>query len=731
MNTAGLLLACVVAAHSDFPSADIVWNSPSADASGSMPIGNGRFGANVWVTPDGALTMYLSHTDAWSEANRIIKLGSLTVAFDPPLDVSRFEQRLELRHGRIAINGGDVRLVIDYDDDSDVMRISGDAGGRIVSARYDSWRNERRDLATNRGELASSWTMQDAPEGITVFESADRSVADDEDVIWLHHNESSIFETTLKHQGMWEHRASFHDPLTGRISGVRLSSSQLHKVDDRTLRSRSELREFDVYVGARCAQDPNPERWVERVNELRFDRSNAAAWQSFDDATWIRACVPKDSPKAEDIARINNAYALAKYMTRCASAGEFAIKFNGSIFTTEPKFVTGESFNPDYRRWGGDYWWQNTRLSYEPMLARGEWDRMESLFGMYERAVKGCATRAKIYYQADGVYFPETMTSFGMYSNRDYGWDRTGRPMNDVNCPWWRWSWQQNLELCDLMIRRYEYSLDREFLERRALPMVRETMKYYASRWLTDPNKTIEISPTQALETFWSDVVNDTPTIAGLHRVLDSVLSIDGVPDEDRAGWTRLRHALPPISEATRDGVPVIAPAERYSPNQMNVENPELYAIHPFALFGVGRTKLDVARNSYAKRHHRNTVGWTQDGMVAAMLGLADEAFANMVAKSRNSHERYRFPAMWGPNFDWLPDQCHNGNVTNVFQLMVLQESNGKILVLPAWPRDIDVSFRLRASRDTIVECSYQNGVVSELKVSPESRRQDVIIGIE
>jgi hypothetical protein len=28
---------------------NVVWDSPSRDASGSMPIGNGDLGANVWV----------------------------------------------------------------------------------------------------------------------------------------------------------------------------------------------------------------------------------------------------------------------------------------------------------------------------------------------------------------------------------------------------------------------------------------------------------------------------------------------------------------------------------------------------------------------------------------------------------------------------------------------------------------------------------------------------------
>lgn len=40
-----------------------------------------------------------------------------------------------------------------------------------------------------------------------------------------------------------------------------------------------------------------------------------------------------------------------------------------------------------------------------------------------------------------------------------------------------------------------------------------------------------------------------------------------------------------------------------------------------------------------------------------AYLGLADEARQNLVGRARNCDKGSRFPAFWGPNFDWIPDQ--------------------------------------------------------------------------
>lgn len=64
---------------------NVVWESPSADYNGSMPIGNGDIGANVWVEPTGDLVLLLSKTDAWSENGRLLKLGHVRVKLTPTL----------------------------------------------------------------------------------------------------------------------------------------------------------------------------------------------------------------------------------------------------------------------------------------------------------------------------------------------------------------------------------------------------------------------------------------------------------------------------------------------------------------------------------------------------------------------------------------------------------------------------------------------------------------------
>ena len=110
-----------------------------------------------------------------------------------------------------------------------------------------------------------------------------------------------------------------------------------------------------------------------------------------------------------------------------------------------------------------------------------------------------------------------------------------------------------------------------------------------------------------------------------------------------------------------------------------------------------------------------------------AYLGLTDAARKGLVERPRHHDQRERFPAFWGPNYDWTPDQYHGGVLMKTFQAMLLQTDGRKILLLPAWPKDWDVDFKLHAPYQTVVEGTYRDGKLQSLKVTPEARRADVV----
>lgn len=438
--------------------------------------------------------------------------------------------------------------------------------------------------------------------------------------------------------------------------------------------------------------------------------------------------------ETENGSPVTRGYVLQRYVQACQGRGEYPIKFNGGFYTVEPAAM-GRPFNADWRNWGDSQWYQNVRHMYHPMLEQGDFEMMEPFFRLYESVRPLAEARSRFYHGTKGAYFPETMTDYGTYAGGDYGWDRNGLRPADVQSTWWSKAWNQGPELVALMLDRWDYTRDEAFLKRRALPMAESVLRYFDTRFKRDANGKIVLDPTQSIETFWYGVVNDMPSTAGLIAITDRLCALPArlTTPEQRAFFARMRKACPDLPMQTaEDGARELAPAEKHETERHNVENPELYAVWPFRVVSLAHPALlPEARRAYADRVNHLDVGWGYDGNVAALLGLTGEAARILQVKCHNSHPGYRWPATWGPNFDWIPDQNHGGNLLNTANLMLLQgeplEAGGAIRILPAWPKAWDVDFKLHAPGNTVVHCVAKAGRIVTLEVTPRSRAKDVV----
>ncbi len=122
-------------------------------------------------------------------------------------------------------------------------------------------------------------------------------------------------------------------------------------------------------------------------------------------------------------------------------------------------------------------------------------------------------------------------------------------------------------------------------------------------------------------------------------------------------------------------------------------------------------------------------IGWKQDNIFAARLGLTNEAWRLTSLKLKNSPRR--FPAFWGPGFDWTPDHNWGGSGMIGLQEMLMQTDGNRILLFPSWPAGKDVHFKLNAPYNTTVEAELKDKKIVMLKISPEERRKDVEIFIK
>ena len=425
-------------------------------------------------------------------------------------------------------------------------------------------------------------------------------------------------------------------------------------------------------------------------------------------------------------AAVTRAWAVQRYTTACAGTGAYPIRFNGSIFTTS------ENGDPDYRRWGHGYWWQNTRLPYFPMCAAGDCEMLKPLFRMHVGLLDFNVKRTRKYLGHGGAYVPECIMPWGDHFPYVYGakYEWKDRPDKLQDGGWHKYEWVGQLEVSLMLLDYHAYTQDDSWFRSKALPAIREYVRFFDEHYKLDERGRYHMNPAQALETWW-DCTNPMPEVAGLTRVTERLLALpkDVLPDADRELFAKIRARIPDLPTRTlKDGAKAYAPAARFA-NKRNVEHPELYCVFPFRLCSFEKPDAALGRAAYDARTDRHYQGWKQEELFAAYLGMADEAAEHLANRVlHNSARGFRWPAYWGPNFDWRPDQCAGGNIQNILQSMLMQCEGEKIFLIPAWPKEWNCSFRLHAPRKTVVEGRVENGEVKDLVVSPASRRADVKI---
>src|SRR5437762_990136 len=110
-----------------------------------------------------------------------------------------------------------------------------------------------------------------------------------------------------------------------------------------------------------------------------------------------------------------------------------------------------------------------------------------------------------------------------------------------------------------------------------------------------------------------------------------------------------------------------------------------------------------------------------------ALLGLGQQAKEFVTKRAApESHSDSRFPAFWNAFHDWIPDMDHGGVLQLALQNMLMQTEGERILLLAAWPKEWSAEFKLHAPNQTTVEAKVRQGRIEHLRITPESRRNDV-----
>ncbi|ESQ93033.1 hypothetical protein ABAC460_01910 [Asticcacaulis sp. AC460] len=751
LAAAGAMAPLFPVQAAEVPSYNPVWTSQSRNALESMPCGGGDIGLNVWVE-DNDVLFYVSRSGAFDETNAYLKLGRIRLKLNPdPFGVS-FRQTLDLDKGHVVIEGQGMRLVLWVDAFSPVVHVEIDSAKPVeLTAHYETWRTADRPYRPE--ELGMHRSYDDAPVVPTAF--ADTTAFNGNDVVSFHRNRDSdtVFDLLVKQQGLESVKDRMWNPLKGLTFGVLMQGEGLvpagtqagrYASTDFTawrLKSRRPKRRHELRIHCHIANTDDAQTWRKGLNALTAkslsgrataQRKTQAWWQAFQDRSHIRIN-PGKGP--EDAGwRISRNYQLFRHQLGTNAYGLYPTKFNGGNFTTDPEFVDPSiKESPDFRKWGGGIFTaQNQRLVYWPMLKSGDFDLMDSQFLFYARALGNAELRTEIYWKHKGASFTEQIENFGLPCGFDYGWRRFfaqagSRDPGVEDSAWVDRQWDTVFEFC-LMILDVERFSSEDISP--YLPLIHSCLVFFDEHYTrqtrlmkgqpVDENGHLVLYPGTATETY-KTTLNSTVTLSALKTVTSRMLELPGryVDGERRDYYQGFLKRLPPLPTRIMQGHKTLAPAELFDRIQ-NVEIPQLYPVFPYGIYGIGRSDLQLAIDTWrygietaAQKDH---VSWHQDAIFCARLGLTEEAKTGIVAKLDDSGRRY--PTFWGPGHDWMPDHNWGGSGMVGLQEMLMQTVGDDIYLFPAWPRDWDVDFRLHAPRNTVVEASLRDGQIARIQVT-------------
>jgi len=752
------LTLCVKAQIPVLENYNQVWNTQSQNSSESMPLGGGDIGANVWVEK-GDLYFYFSRSGTFDEHNTLLKLGRVKVSLSPnPFkDNVGFKQELLLKDGFVTVsqNGTAVKLWVDVFNP--VIHVDLESKTPLkMTVAYESWRYKNRD---SKGKANNANSYKWAPQG-DIITYKDSISFENNGIQFYHRNRANtVFDVTVKQQKMESVKDQMLNPIAdltfgGQLFGDNLKADGTYNgmyqdTDFKGFRLSSiktaKMHQFQIQLHTNQSADAtlwnkelkNQISSYKKLKNNKTEQKTISWWHDF----WLRSFVFTENGKTEkdSIYQMGQNYQLFRYMLGCNAYGKYPTKFNGGLFTVDPVYTNKDlNFTPDFRNWGGGTMTaQNQRLVYAPMVKSGDFDMMKSQLDYYLSLKKNAELRSQVYWKHKGAAFTEQLENFALPNPAEYEWKRpadydAGMEYN----AWLEYEWDTVFEFCQMMIQQKEYANEDI---RKYNPFIISCLRFFdehyqylakqRGRKALDGEGKLILYPGSGAETY-KMAYNSNSTISALKVITEKLLQFSEkeLSKEDLEYLKAFQTRIPPLNFREFGGNKTLAPAKSWE-RINNAEVPQLYSVFPWGIYGLGKADLKTALNTWKydtdALKFRSHVGWKQDNIFAARLGLTEEAAKYNLLKMANAERR--FPTFWGPGYDWVPDHNWGGSGMIGMQEMLLQTSGDKIYIFPAWPVKWDVHFKLHAPKNTTVEVKMEKGKVTFLNVFPKEREKDIV----
>ncbi len=496
---------------------DVIWTTPSHDSLGSMPLGDGSTGLNVWVEEDGDLLFLMGRSDTPDHR----KVGRIRVKLTPnPFERGQpFRQHLDLHNGQILIDAGPVslRLWVDAfrtDPSRTVVRLEGRSRTPMnVDVEFELW---RKIETVSRPEHRAG--------DVVLSDGTDR-------IVWWQAREHPAFAGMLT------------------IGGV-LKGAELRRVGPRKVATRETIEQIDLVICIHAEGYETPTQWVEAADQesaraVAAPRgeawgAHAAWWHEFWQRSWIR---PEGFGSADMIAQ---RYAIQRFIFACSSRGTFPPLYNGSLFKMDVPagahlFLAPKvAHDPDWRAWGPQYMGQNTRHQYWPLLTSGDFDLIQPLPRLLRGQLKGARILVWETMGHEGALHTEiSYAELRTWSKDDLAPLPTARrgirPAEAPDQKFWHLQhhWLSGPEWTCILLDEYLHTLDRRLLDAVVLPCAEQFVTFYDRHYpRRDPSGKRRIYPAGAVETYnkarssyynfpqEEDVLNPTTEVSALRYLL-------------------------------------------------------------------------------------------------------------------------------------------------------------------------------------------------------------------
>lgn len=762
---------------------DIILDKACHRREGGLPMGNGVTGTLVWTTPD-SLGMQLNRVDVYANNSATNSFpqrhtdfgygcGYVDIDFSSfgghPFHEGVIRQHLDIYSGVLTIEGDGVQCSIFAlrDHDALIVRVHDrrdSQGERTVRVRM-----LRRPVVETRCHTAAS-----------AFEATDsRIVLTQEFTEDSYRCSSALGVTVIGCAGQQRYLGPMQRAITVEPS-----------VQDYTI---------VIATGAAFDTPQKPIRLVENqlatltdISPQKMQDDTATWWHEFWERGYISA--ESDSGEAEII---QSHYMYFLYLMGSSSwGGAYPPNFGGMLWSTEG----------DMRSWGVQQWWNNLSLYYRELFAANRLELLEPLFSMYFGMYDAAERAARQQWGSKGIFIPETVWFDGLaelpeeiaaemrelYLFRK-PWEEhsdTFLQYADLKHPHSsRWNWkgpgkyqrgkwtygergpgpcgpvihifESNAKIAYLFWRRYEYTLDRNWLQNRAYPMIKgvaEFFRNYPHFGLEEDGK-YHIKNINNSEGVMAakDTIEAMTAMRGIFSVAIKAAEILDVDAEMRETWSAVIDKLAPLPVSTNpDSLMKGEPGEEpfwvcgLSPAMSSRDYVPVSPSLHFDLYNLERAEaepeiMDIARSTYRKRFPD---GITPDtpihvmwpfAILAARMGYPDDwrqASLNQIeskfaendfcyfnATGRDGVLENRMTLREGVN---ALGAERLGNVAFSLQLALLQDAPpgpGKdpvIRLFPAWPEGWTAQFKLRCRGGIIIETGIKHGAISATSLTCE-----------